>query len=216
MTAESLRRLREAGRASPACGGALGVPPGMRGTTKKCGADWTIALSVLIEECVEVFNMHTEISEALDLRLDVGVTGDGDLPSCFAVTSLLTASVAAVGSAASTLIQALGLTVNRPTVTVDRRFASLWAARSIYPIGWELPPVWDSLAGDYRTRDGWIKLHTNLPHHRRVVLDVLACSPARDAVARAVRQWDGDTLRKAVRASRTERARRVRDTCNAS
>ena len=142
--------------------------------------------------------MHSEISEALDLSLDVGVTGEGDLPSCFAVTSLLTASVAAIGSAASTLIQALGLRVSRPTVTVDRRLSSLWAARSIYPIGWELPPVWDSLAGDYRTRDGWIKLHTNLPHHRRVVLDVLGCSPARDAVARAVREWDGDTLEGAV------------------
>ena len=142
--------------------------------------------------------MHSEISEALDLSLDVGVTGEGDLPSCFAVTSFLTASVAAVGSAASTLIQALGLTVSRPTVTVDRRLASLWAARSIYPIGWELPPVWDSLAGDYRTRDGWIKLHTNLPHHRRVLLDVLGCSPARDAVARAVREWDGDMLESAV------------------
>ena len=56
---------------------------------------------------------------------------------------------------------------------VDRRLASLWFGRAIAPQGWEMSPGWEPLAGDYEARDGWIKLHTNAPHHRAAALAVL-------------------------------------------
>ncbi len=55
-----------------------------------------------------------------------------------------------------------------------------------------------SVAGDYRAADGWIRLHTNAPHHRDAALAVLGTPPEREAVAAAVRQWSADDLEGAV------------------
>ena len=123
-------------------------------------------------------------------------TGAGHLPSCFDVTGLLTGTVAAVGLELAQLRQALGLTPG--AVTVDRRLASLWAAHSLRPIGWEMPDLWDPIAGVYETADGWIRLHTNLPHHRAAALSVLQCESTRDAVATAVARWAGTELETAI------------------
>ncbi|GAB2677401.1 CoA transferase [Thalassiella azotivora] len=35
------------------------------------------------------------------------------------------------------------------------------------------PPLWDPLAGAYRTADGWVRLHTNYAHHRAAALAAL-------------------------------------------
>lgn len=59
-------------------------------------------------------------------------------------------------------------------------------------------PVWDSLAGDYPTRDGWIKLHTNAPRHRAALLDTLGVSDTREQVAGATAGWVSDELESAV------------------
>jgi hypothetical protein len=122
--------------------------------------------------------------------------GAGDLPSYFATTDLAAASVAAAGLAMRELIEALG--GDAAQVAVDRRLASLWFGWSIHPVGWERPPLWDAVAGDYATADGWIRLHTNASHHRDAALAVLACPADRDAVARAVAAWGGAALEEAV------------------
>lgn len=83
-------------------------------------------------------------------------------------------------------------------VQVDRRLASFWFGMSIRPQGWSLPPIWDAVAGDYRARDGWIRLHTNAPHHRDAALAVLQVAPERAVVAQAVAQWDAVDLETAV------------------
>lgn len=114
-------------------------------------------------------------------------------PSCFAVGDLAVTSMGAVGSAMSDLIAALGLGP-RPEVIIDRRLASLWFSWSIQPIGWEKPPLWDPIAGDYQTRDGWIRLHTNAPHHRAAALSVLKSEATRETVAEAVAKFDADAL----------------------
>ncbi|MFY1713093.1 CoA transferase [Tritonibacter mobilis] len=126
------------------------------------------------------------------------VTGEGHRPSLYAVSELANASVAAVGLAMADLIEALGLTPHAPEVTVDQRLASLWFGYSFRPEGWEMPSLWDPIAGDYPCADGWIRLHTNLPHHRAAALSVLGCAEARDAVAAAVLNWQGDALETAV------------------
>jgi hypothetical protein len=139
-------------------------------------------------------------SSALDLpasALDaVHFGGAGALPSYFAVTDLAAASVGVAGLALRQLTIALG--GDAGPVTVDRRLASLWFGWSIHPIGWERPPPWDAVAGDYPTADGWIRLHTNASHHRDAALAVLGCAADRDAVARAVAGWRGEQLEAAV------------------
>ncbi len=133
---------------------------------------------------------------ALDL---VRFTGDGDLPSVLPVTDFAAASMAAAGLAASSLLQAMGSrSAEAVAVQVDRRLASFWFGMSIRPQGWHLPPIWDAVAGDYRARDGWIRLHTNAPHHRDAALAVLQAAPERSIVAKAVAQWDAVDLETAV------------------
>jgi hypothetical protein len=117
----------------------------------------------------------------------VAFAGAEALPSVFAVTDLAAASIGAACLAVSRL------TGDAP-VTVDRRLASLWFGWTLRPEGWTLPPVWDPIAGDYRTEDGWIRLHTNAPHHRAAALGVLDAPGERDTVATAVARWRKDDL----------------------
>ena len=115
----------------------------------------------------------------------VRFTGSGDWPSAFPVSDLACASIGAVGLAVAELTAARRGT-SLPPVTVDRRLASLWFGMTIAPEGWSLPPAWDAIAGDYPTCDGWIRLHTNAPHHRAAALAALGVPGEREAVAAAV------------------------------
>ena len=124
--------------------------------------------------------------------------GEGALASVFEVTALAAASMAAAGLAAAQLEQVLHGLEAPPSVTVDRRLASMWFAMSVRPQGWALPPAWDAVAGDYRCADGWIRLHTNAPAHRAAALAVLDVPPERTAVANAVRVWSAEALENAV------------------
>ena len=88
--------------------------------------------------------------------------------------------------------------VDAPRATVDRRLASFWVGASLRPHGWKLPPAWDPVAGDYRTNDGWIRLHTNAPQHRRAALAVLDVPAERDRVAHTVGAWAAEALETAI------------------
>lgn len=127
-----------------------------------------------------------------------GVTGRGHLPSAFAVTELANASIAAAGLELAGLIAALNLAPSAPAVTVDQRLASLWFGYSFRPSGWEMPSLWDPVAGVYEAADGFIRLHTNLPHHKAAALRALDCGATREDVAAAVRTWQAGTLETAV------------------
>jgi crotonobetainyl-CoA:carnitine CoA-transferase CaiB-like acyl-CoA transferase len=105
--------------------------------------------------------------------------------------------VGAAGSALASLV-ATGTGGATPGVTVDRELASAWFQLSIRPIDWSVPLPWDAVAGDYPGADGWIRLHTNAPHHRTAALDVLGVPGDRDAVARAVATWGVEELESAV------------------
>lgn len=127
---------------------------------------------------------------------DLQIEGAGSLPSVFAVSDFAVASVATAGLAlAKWITLRSGM---QPVTCVDRRLASLWFGFSIAPQGWDLPSVWDAVAGDYRGSDGWIRLHTNAPHHRAAALSVLGTDADRDAVAAAVSKWPIDDLETAI------------------
>lgn len=144
-------------------------------------------------------SIFAEALAALALPPDAGdrltVTGTESLPSCFPVTELATAAIGAAGLAVSEL---LGLFGDAPAVTVDRHLASAWFSPSVRPRGWTMPAAWDPIAGDYRAADGWIRLHTNAPHHRAAALSVLDCPGDRQAVAAAVARETAETLESAI------------------
>ncbi|MGH8351336.1 MAG: CoA transferase [Pseudomonas sp.] len=142
-------------------------------------------------------DLLTSIQSALGLpHTKIPFTSSGALPSAFAVTDLACSSVAAAGQAASELLHQQ--TGHLPDLEVDRRLASFWFATSIRPIGWSVPPLWDPVAGDYPTRDGWIRLHTNAPHHRAAAESVLGVCADRAAMAGKVAQWAKNELEQAV------------------
>ena len=138
-----------------------------------------------------------EIFASLGLTPNFETTGVGALPSRYAVTNLAVTAYAAVGQAMAGLLEAQGL-ATAPKVQVNRVLASRWYGYSIAPVGWELPPLWDAVAGLYRCRDGWIRLHTNLPHHRAAALLVLNVAPKREAVAQAIMSWRAKELETAI------------------
>ncbi len=143
-------------------------------------------------------NFKDEITDALGIQTvpKFYVAGTESLPSYFAVSDLACASI---GMATAMIAQWRGLeTGTDATVQIDRRLASRWFDRTIRPQGWTLPGIWDSLAGDYQTRDGWIRLHTNASRHRQAALSVLGAYESRDALAPIVRQWSADELETAI------------------
>lgn len=134
--------------------------------------------------------------------LAAAVTLDGArdvLPSVFAVTDLATASIALATLAAAELHGARR-GIEPPRVQVARAHAALAFRRELYatPVGWEMPPLWDPIAGDYAARDGWIRLHTNYAHHRAAVDRVLGALASREQVAALVATRTADALEQEV------------------
>ncbi|MFN8016746.1 MAG: CoA transferase [Acidimicrobiales bacterium] len=123
----------------------------------------------------------------------------GALASPFDVTGFASACVAAAATAVAELA-ALRRGSPAPAVVVDREAASAAFRYEALarPEGWELPPVWDPVAGDYEAADGWIRLHTNYAHHLDAVLAVLGVPAERSEVAAAVARWKADELEAAV------------------
>ncbi|MBU9827771.1 CoA transferase [Rahnella perminowiae] len=140
--------------------------------------------------------LYAQLSGKISLPCTLHVSGTGNLPSYYPVTPLIAASVALAGIAVSQLVALKN--DKHDTVTVDRRLASLWCKTSIRPEGWDIPPAWDSLAGDYATADGWIRLHTNAPVHRKVVETLLGKAENHEALALRVKMWKKAELEQAV------------------
>ncbi|RCK42474.1 CAIB/BAIF family CoA transferase [Thalassospira profundimaris] len=139
------------------------------------------------------------------MTIAISQTGSGALPSVFAVSDLAASSVACAGLAIAELSALIGdpggHNVPVPAVSVDRRLASAWFSTSYRPVGWAPAPKWDAIAGDYHGQDGWIRLHTNAPHHRQAALAVLGIAPddaTRQTVAATVKNWPINALETAI------------------
>lgn len=145
-------------------------------------------------------NLLSEIWQSLGNRTtsfeQITVSGEGGFASAFPVTELATASWSATGLACSKLLHSHRSYM--PHVSVDRRLAALWFGWTLKPLGWQLPPAWDALAGDYATSDGWIRLHTNAPHHRKALEKVIGPHQSRSSLAQAVLGWKKVELEQAV------------------
>ena len=146
----------------------------------------------------EIFKQHLDVNLGDAYLPDVEYCSLGDLPSRYAVSDLAAESIARAGS--WLLRYRNGLKAHENQLQVDRVLASRWFAWSLRPVGWQTPSAWDAIAGDYRCADGWIRLHTNAPEHRRAALQVLDLAERSDrlAVAERVVGWTGASLEAAV------------------
>ncbi len=141
-------------------------------------------------------------ASALAPEIEVIEEGTGSLPSYFDVSGLAVASIAAVVAEASAYrdLSAAPMT----SLFIDRTLASHWFAQTLFPHQWELPPIWDSLAGLYRTQNGWIRLHTNARAHRQAALRVLDLKESvgksvdKAVVQEIVSGWRGQDLETAI------------------
>lgn len=134
---------------------------------------------------------------------NVRLTGaDPQLPSSFKVGTAAQATIAAAGLAAAELHRQR--TGAAQIVAVDMRHAAIEfrSERYLRIIGQEPPPAWDPLAGVYKAAAGrFVRLHTNFPHHRQAVLDVLQCDATREAVQAALVTWDAELFETAAYAA---------------
>jgi len=131
--------------------------------------------------------------EALE---DVAFTGNEPvLPSSFAVGTAAQASIGAAALAAAELWRLRsGL---RQQVSVEMRDAAIEfrSERYLRVDGKDLDDHHDPIAGLYRCGDGrWARLHTNLPHHRDGLLQLLGCNHDKAAVQRALERWPAEKL----------------------
>ncbi len=132
-----------------------------------------------------------------DRRVEVEDTEDL-FGSPFRVTEAAVLSVgASVAAVAAFDDQRTGA---RPTVSLDGRHAAaaFHSERMLRLVSEDDPALWDPIAGNYATADGWIRLHTNLAPHRDAVLAALRVQAEREAVAAAVAEWSAGDLEIAV------------------
>jgi hypothetical protein len=136
-----------------------------------------------------------------DRLRSVEITGGTDpiLPTPFRISETSAATLAAVGLAASDLWK---LRAGRSqNISVDTRHAtaSLRSGHYIRIDGEHVSPAANAVMGMYPAKNGrWSYLHCNFPHHRAIALKILGVPEDRDAVTRAVAQWDALELEEAI------------------
>jgi len=130
------------------------------------------------------------------------LTGDEpQLPSSCRVAAAAQVSVAATGLAAAAIWKMRSGEAQDVAVDMRHAVVECRSERYLRVDGKPPPPAWDAIAGVYKTRDGFVRLHTNFPHHRDAVCKVLNCKPERDAVQAALMQWDGEAFETAAYAA---------------
>ncbi|ABE39139.1 L-carnitine dehydratase/bile acid-inducible protein F [Rhodopseudomonas palustris BisB5] len=130
----------------------------------------------------------------------VTLTGEEpQLPSSFRGDAAAQVSIAASGLAAAEIWRMRS--GRAQTVSVDTRHAAIEcrSERYLRRDGEPPPPMWDPIAGVYQVSGGrYVRLHTNFPHHRAAVCEVLGCKSEREAVQAALLNWDGEAFETAA------------------
>src|SRR6185312_12802865 len=136
---------------------------------------------------------------------EVSFTGGADpvLRTPFRVGLAGAATLAASGLAASHLWELR--TGRRQQITVDLRQAAASLRSGTYmKLGdGAVSAARNGIMGFYPSRDGrWSYLHCNFPNHRAAALKVLGVDEDREAVSRAVANWDAADLEEAIIAAK--------------
>src|SRR5262252_2868846 len=135
----------------------------------------------------------------------VDITGSLDpiLPTPFRIGETSAAALAAVGLAVSDLWTIR--TGRRQDIAVDIRqaTASLRSGHYMQMDGAPVSTERNTIMGVYPARNGrWSYLHCNFPNHRAAALSVLGVPEDREAVRKAVAQWDALELEEAIIAAK--------------
>jgi crotonobetainyl-CoA:carnitine CoA-transferase CaiB-like acyl-CoA transferase len=130
----------------------------------------------------------------------VTLTGEEpQLPSSFRVAAAGQVSIAAAGLAAAEIWRLRSGQLQNVEVDMRHAVVECRSERYLHVDGKPPPPAWDAIAGVYKTGDGgFVRLHTNFPHHRDAICRVLNCAPERDQVQAALLQWDSEAFETAA------------------
>jgi crotonobetainyl-CoA:carnitine CoA-transferase CaiB-like acyl-CoA transferase len=136
-----------------------------------------------------------------DAALDAVTLTGGEpvLPSSFAVGTAAQATVAAATLAAAELWRLR--TGRQQWVSVNMRDAGIEFRSDHYVLvdGKPPPEHRDRTVGLYRCGDGrWVRLHTNMPHHRAGTLKLLKADYDRASVQRSLDGWEAFRLEEAA------------------
>ncbi len=136
---------------------------------------------------------------------EVEISGSLDpiLPTSFRITEAAVASLAAVGLAVNDLWELR--TGRRQNIRIDTRraTASLRSGHYLVMEGSPVSQARHSIMGIYPAKNGrWSYIHGNFPNHRAAALKVLGVPEERDAVMKAVAQWDAQELEEAIIAAK--------------
>jgi crotonobetainyl-CoA:carnitine CoA-transferase CaiB-like acyl-CoA transferase len=140
-----------------------------------------------------------------DRICEVEISGGGDpiLPTPFRIGEAAAATLAATGLAVSDLWEIR--TGRRQKIGIDTRqaTASLRSGTYLKMDGTPVPNGRNAVMGTYPAMHGrWSYMHCNFPNHRAAALKVLGVPEDRDAVRKAVAQWDALELEEAIIAER--------------
>ena len=136
---------------------------------------------------------------------EVKITGGADpiLPTPFRIGETSAAALAAVGLAVADL---WALRTGRgQEIALDTRqaTASLRSGHYLKMDGADVSTERNTIMGVYPARNGrWSYLHCNFPNHRGAALSVLGVPEDREAVRKAVAQWDALELEEAIIAAK--------------
>jgi crotonobetainyl-CoA:carnitine CoA-transferase CaiB-like acyl-CoA transferase len=130
----------------------------------------------------------------------VAFTGtDPVLPSSFRLAAAAQACIAASAVAAVALGEGRGLPGQHIGVDARHAMAEFRSDRYFSVDGQPPGDVWDAIAGLYQCGDGrYVRLHTNFPHHRDGILNLLGCANDRQAVAAALKGWMAEAFETAA------------------
>jgi crotonobetainyl-CoA:carnitine CoA-transferase CaiB-like acyl-CoA transferase len=136
---------------------------------------------------------------------EVEIAGGTDpiLPTPFRIGETSSAALAAVGLAVSDLWTLR--TGRRQQIALDTRqaTASLRSGHYLKMDGAHVSTERNTVMGVYPARNGrWSYLHCNFPNHRAAALSVLGVPEDREAVRKAVAQWDALELEEAIIAAK--------------
>ena len=136
---------------------------------------------------------------------ELEITGGNDpiLPTPFRIGGCSAAALGAVGLAISDLWESR--TGRSQEVAVDTRqaTASLRSGKYMQMDGATVSTERNTVMGVYPAKNGrWSYLHCNFPNHRAAALGVLGVSEDREAVSKAVAQWDALELEEAIIAAK--------------
>jgi crotonobetainyl-CoA:carnitine CoA-transferase CaiB-like acyl-CoA transferase len=115
------------------------------------------------------------------------LTGAEDvLPGPYRVAAAAAASVAAATLAAGEMLKLREIEPGVVTADTRHAAAAFHSEQLLRVDGVGAGPAWAPLSGNYRTADGWVRLHANYPRHEAAVCWGLGVPGTRGAVAKAV------------------------------